>query len=173
MKKKAEMAETRIKYVNCLTIGCYCCRKKDNFVKNSTKMQTKPPFTFAPSLIIIILMILLFPVSMEAQSQTDHRLQATSQPYPSSKHASTRILRGDVNFDGERSLIDIMLLVDYILNEKPTFELKYGDLDDDGEISLIDITILVDIILGGTYIDPEDPSFPIGGSEGGDPSGGL
>lgn len=136
-------------------------------------MEKKYSFPLLRGLIIMLLMIVFCPVGIEAQPPTGYCLEAPSKSPLTPMHASSRILRGDVDFDGERSLIDIMLLVDYILNEKPTFELKYGDLDDDGEISLIDITILVDIILGGTYIDPEDPSFPIGGSEGGDPSGGL
>ena len=136
-------------------------------------MEKKHPFPMLRGLVIMLLMIVFCPVGIKAQPSADNGLEAPSKSSLPPMHASTRMLRGDVDFDGARSLIDIMLLVDYILTEQPTFELKYGDMDDDGEISLVDITILVDIILGGTYIDPDDPSFPIGGSEGGDPAGGL
>ena len=136
-------------------------------------MELKPAFPLLSRLIIILFIIVLSPIGTKAQTTPVGKLQATSQGTLPSKHAKLRFQRGDVNQDGDRSLIDIMILVDAILNEELTFELKSGDMDDDGQISLIDITILVDIVLGGSYIDPDDPSFPIGGNEGGDPSGGL
>ena len=82
-------------------------------------------------------------------------------------------MRGDVDNDGERSIVDVTILVEYIINDTISFEYILGDLNDDGEISITDITILVNIILGGEYNDPDNPSFPTEGNEGGDPATGL
>lgn len=63
------------------------------------------------------------------------------------------VLMGDVNDDGELSVIDVTLLVDYILGNIQTDEEKIalveerGDLSLNGEISIEDISILVELIL--------------------------
>lgn len=57
-------------------------------------------------------------------------------------------LRGDVNLDGEVSLLDVMLTVDYMLGkDSEEFHFYIADLNNDNNISLIDLMILVDIIL--------------------------
>ena len=58
------------------------------------------------------------------------------------------ILMGDANLDGEVSLTDIMLVVDYILGNTPeVFGFKNADMDGSNDISLIDIMEIVNIIL--------------------------
>lgn len=58
------------------------------------------------------------------------------------------ILWGDVNLDGQVSMIDIMLVVDHILgNEPEVFSFKNADIDKSNDISLVDIMEIVSIIL--------------------------
>ena len=84
-----------------------------------------------------------------------------------------RQLRGDVNGDGERTIVDVTILVNYILTHQADFEIWTGDLDNDNEITVVDITILVNIILGGNYVDPDNPDLPLDDLEGDDPANGL
>ena len=56
-------------------------------------------------------------------------------------------LLGDVNEDKSISLTDIMLTVDYILNENSDYKWQLGDINRDGSISLVDIMEIVTIIL--------------------------
>ena len=59
--------------------------------------------------------------------------------------------KGDVNGDGEVSLLDILMCVDYILGQNPEgFIFANADMDDDKEISLADIMAIIDIILNQT-----------------------
>ena len=61
------------------------------------------------------------------------------------------IVLGDVNGDGDVSLIDILMCVDYILDKTPEgFIFANADMDNNGEISLADILAIVDIILNQT-----------------------
>lgn len=56
--------------------------------------------------------------------------------------------KGDVDHDGDISLADILLTVDYILNKNPDgFFKSEADLDGDNEVSLADILSIVNIIL--------------------------
>ena len=55
---------------------------------------------------------------------------------------------GDVNCDGAISLIDVMMVVDYVLgNHSSEFFPFNADIDDDNNVSLVDIMGIVDIIL--------------------------
>ena len=84
----------------------------------------------------------------------DTMLYATEIENPS--HISTNGKAGDVNNDGELSLTDVLMIVDYILDSPSSdFHLENADLDGDGEISLADILILIDYIL-----NPEDETTP-------------
>ena len=89
------------------------------------------------------------------------------------KPIAARQLRGDVNGDGERTIVDVTILVNYILTNQADFELRIGDLDGDNSITIIDITIMVNIILGADYDDPDNPDLDLDGPEGGDPGTGL
>ena len=55
-------------------------------------------------------------------------------------------LLGDLNNDGQLSLIDITLAVSAILGDD-TIDQSLADFDNNGEISLYDVTCIVDIIL--------------------------
>jgi uncharacterized protein (TIGR02145 family) len=58
---------------------------------------------------------------------------------------------GDVNFDNEINVLDIVLMVSFILGE-PTDEYEYSaaDINQDGLINILDVVQLVNIILGVT-----------------------
>ena len=86
---------------------------------------------------------------------------------------STRILRGDINDDGDRSIADVTLMVNLILISSDDFDISIGDMDNDGEVTVADVMLLVKIILGSHYIDYENPDLYIGDAEGGDPATGL
>ena len=55
-------------------------------------------------------------------------------------------LFGDINGDGSVNVMDIVLLVNYILNDLYITE---GDINDDGTLNILDIVTLTTIILGG------------------------
>ena len=57
-------------------------------------------------------------------------------------------LWGDVNHDGNVSISDITLIVDYILGNSNNVVFEETDLNQDGIVSIADITLLVDHILG-------------------------
>ena len=55
---------------------------------------------------------------------------------------------GDVNHDGDVSITDAMLMVNYILgDEQSYFFIENADIDKDGVINVTDVTNLVDIVL--------------------------
>ncbi len=58
-----------------------------------------------------------------------------------------QILVGDVNDDGELSVVDIMLLVDIILNGRTDVDDKVADVNNDGAVNVADVMKLADIIL--------------------------
>ena len=89
------------------------------------------------------------------------------------KPIAARQLRGDVSGDGDRTIVDVTLLVNYILTHQADFELWIGDMDGDDNITIVDITIMVNIILGAEYNDPDNPDLDLDGLEGGDPGTGL
>ena len=53
---------------------------------------------------------------------------------------------GDINFDGQIDITDIVLLVNIILSESNDYDIS-ADLNQDGFINIVDIVLLVDIIL--------------------------
>ena len=68
---------------------------------------------------------------------------------------------GDVNFDGEMNVLDVVLLVSFILGE-PTNEYEYiaADINEDAYLNVLDIVLLIDMILNPQlseecYIIPE------------------
>jgi len=58
-------------------------------------------------------------------------------------------LNGDVNFDNEINILDVVLMVSFILGE-PTDEYEYSaaDINQDGLLNILDIVALINIILG-------------------------
>ena len=56
---------------------------------------------------------------------------------------------GDVNHDGQITISDVMLIVDYILGEKPNgFYLDCADVNKDNMISVADVQIVVKLVVG-------------------------
>ena len=58
---------------------------------------------------------------------------------------STCVQYGDVNYDGELNVVDIVVIVSLILNGNSYDEL--GDVNEDGALDVVDIVQLVSIIL--------------------------
>ena len=54
------------------------------------------------------------------------------------------IEQGDVNFDGELSILDIVKIVNYILETMDFTDTQFSlaDMNQDGEINILDLTIL-------------------------------
>ncbi len=78
---------------------------------------------------------------------TDGRV-ATNLATASFVKVSPNAVMGDVNGDGEISVVDLNMQVDYILNGRPKgFVFDFADLDGDGVISINDILYVVKIIL--------------------------
>ena len=59
------------------------------------------------------------------------------------------ILSGDVNFDDEINVLDVVLMVSFILGE-PTdpYVHSAGDINQDGILNILDVVALISIILG-------------------------
>ena len=56
-------------------------------------------------------------------------------------------LKGDLDYDADSDIFDILRLVDILLNRPPPpsdVELWAGDMDDDGDQDIFDIIALVD-----------------------------
>ena len=58
------------------------------------------------------------------------------------------IILGDMNFDQNLNVLDIILLVNQALSNQGSGLIQYvGDLDSNGQIDILDIVLLVNIIL--------------------------
>ena len=62
-------------------------------------------------------------------------------------------LYGDVNFDGQLLVTDVVLLVNFVLNQAtPTEEQSLtADMNQDGIVNILDVILLVNEILGTTF----------------------
>ena len=62
-------------------------------------------------------------------------------------------LYGDVNFDGSLNVNDIVLMVNFVLNQSiPSEEQELtADINQDGTINIVDIILVVNDILGTTF----------------------
>ena len=61
-------------------------------------------------------------------------------------------LYGDVNFDGELNVTDIILMVNFVLGQTPTEEESLtADFNQDGIINILDVITLVGEILGTSF----------------------
>jgi len=54
---------------------------------------------------------------------------------------------GDMNTDGLLNILDVIILLNWILDDEPYIE--YGDLNEDGYINIIDVVLLVNWIIDG------------------------
>ena len=74
-------------------------------------------------------------------------------------------LYGDVNFDGELDVTDIVLMVGFVLNTTPPTEEQFltADINQDGIVNILDVIMLVSEILGtsfGQSVDWLRENFP-------------
>ena len=61
-------------------------------------------------------------------------------------------LYGDVNFDGNINISDIVIMVNFVLGQTPTDEqFITGDMNYDGIINIVDIILIVNEVLGTTF----------------------
>ena len=99
-------------------------------------------------IILTILMSLLLSVTY-AGAQTPMRL--AEEP-----------LAGDVNYDGEVDISDVLCVVDYILGKTLVgFDVSAADLNQDATIDISDVLLLVDIILGIHTPEEQHPNANI------------
>ena len=62
------------------------------------------------------------------------------------------VLRGDANDDGNVTIVDVTVLIDYLLTESTDgINLYNADCSQDGNISISDITVLIDYLLSDTW----------------------
>jgi surface protein len=60
--------------------------------------------------------------------------------------------RGDVDGDGDVSISDVSLLIDYLLSGSATdFNLAGADADQDGEVGIADASAIIDYLLSGSW----------------------
>ena len=73
-------------------------------------------------------------------------------------------LYGDVNFDNQLNVTDVVLIINFILGDEPTEEeLLTGDMNQDGILNILDVIQVVSEILGTTMresIDWLEENFP-------------
>ena len=67
-------------------------------------------------------------------------------------------LYGDVNFDGQLNVTDIVLLVNFVLNTSTPTEEEFltGDMNQDGILNILDVIALVSEILVTTFGESVD-----------------
>ena len=59
---------------------------------------------------------------------------------------------GDVNFDGELNVTDIILMVNFVLGEEPTEEeFLTADITQDGTLNILDVIQVVTEIIGTNF----------------------
>ena len=61
-------------------------------------------------------------------------------------------LYGDVNFDGELNITDVITIINFVLGQTPTEEESLtGDMNQDGILNILDVIQLVSEILGTSF----------------------
>jgi hypothetical protein len=68
---------------------------------------------------------------------------------PSMEWSDCSIIQGDVNYDGDLNILDIVKVVNYILGTYDFTEMQYSlaDMNQDGVIDILDLIILANAIL--------------------------
>ena len=66
-------------------------------------------------------------------------------------------LYGDVNFDGQLAVTDVIIMVNFVLGETPTEEeFLTADMNQDGIVNILDVIQVVGEILGTTFSQSVD-----------------
>jgi hypothetical protein len=68
---------------------------------------------------------------------------------PSMEWSDCSIIQGDVNYDGDLNILDIVKVVNYILGTYDFTEMQYSlaDMNQDGVIDILDLILLANAIL--------------------------
>jgi hypothetical protein len=68
---------------------------------------------------------------------------------PSMEWSDCSITQGDVNFDGNLNILDLVQIVNYILefDEFTDIQILLADMNQDGSINILDLTLLANVIL--------------------------
>lgn len=62
------------------------------------------------------------------------------------------VLPGDVNGNGEVTIVDVSVLIDYLLGlEVEDFNAANANVNEDNDISIADVSALIDMLLSGEY----------------------
>ena len=80
-------------------------------------------------------------------------LFALMLPWPLDASASS-IRQGDVNGDGNATIADATMLIDYLLGANIEINTIVADVNQDGSISIADVTMILDYLLGGIEFPP-------------------
>ena len=72
--------------------------------------------------------------------------------------ADIRLIMGDVDFDGELTILDVTAIQRYLadLDKFSDYQKKIGDYDADGEVTILDCTKIQRVLAG-----LEDPLYPV------------
>ncbi len=74
--------------------------------------------------------------------------QVQSMEFTNDASTTPSVLRGDVNNDGEVSIVDVTMLIDYLLNgDASGINMDAADISLDGEVTIGDVTVLIDTLL--------------------------
>ena len=71
---------------------------------------------------------------------------------PSMEWSDCSIIQGDVNYDGDLNILDIVKVVNYILGTYDFTEMQYSlaDMNQDGVIDILDLILIANAILNIT-----------------------
>ncbi len=80
---------------------------------------------------------------------------------------ASSVPQGDVNGDGNVTIADATMLIDYLLGANIGINAIVADVNQDGSLSIADVTMIIDYLLGGIEFPPvgEDPveTFTVNG----------
>ena len=81
-------------------------------------------------------------------------------------NAFAETTRGDVNNDGNVSIVDVTVLVDYLLSgDESAVNMENADCNLDGNVTIADLTALIDCLLSGGWepYAPQTETFTVNG----------
>ena len=78
------------------------------------------------------------------------QLTITSSYYHTIVFPEEEVLIGDVNGDGDVTIKDVTILIDFLLDSNTSIVVEGADVNGDGSITIKDVTFLIDYLLSGT-----------------------